>query len=386
MDGIKRPISKKKTAEQPSLSQAQENIEQNFDRQAFNEAAPKKTKGKKTKIFVTIFVGILVLVVGFLAVVFVRYRQDITFSKSGKTVNFVVESGDTISAVAEELKKNDLIPSKISFEIYARLNNKTNLQAGRYSLSSAMTIPEILKYLNEGQVVESVSIMFVPGGTAAMAKKSLMSAGYSKKEIDAAFFKDYSAEFPKLFADKPAEADLEGFFYGETHVFDKGTSVEAILRRFLKDFEDKVVELDLASKFKAQGLNLYEGITLASIVQKETLSDYEDKRMVAGVFYNRMRAGMNLGSDVTYQYIADKLGVARDYNMKNPYNLRIYTGLTPTPISTPSVDSLKAVADPANHDYLYFLSGDDDKTYFGKTEAEHQKNITNHCQQKCQII
>ncbi len=386
MDGIKRPISKKKTTEQPSSSQTQENIEQNFDRQAFNEAAPKKTKGKKTKIFVTIFVGILVLVVGFLAVVFVRYQQDITFSKIGKTVNFVVESGDTISAVAEELKKNDLIPSKISFEIYARLNNKTNLQAGRYSLSSAMTIPEILKYLNEGQVVESVSIMFVPGGTAAMAKKSLMSAGYSEKEIDAAFAKDYSAEFPKLFADKPAEADLEGFFYGETHVFDKGTSVETILRRFLKDFEDKVIELDLAAKFKAQGLNLYEGITLASIVQKETLSDYEDKRMVAGVFYNRMRAGMNLGSDVTYQYIADKLGVARDYNMKNPYNLRIYTGLTPTPISTPSVDSLKAVADPADHDYLYFLSGDDDKTYFSKTEAEHQKNITNHCQQKCQII
>ena len=150
MDGIKRPISKKKTAEQPSSSQVQENIEQNFDRQAFNEAVPKKTKGKKTKIFVTIFVGILVLVVGFLTVVFVHYQQDITFSKSGKTVNFVVESGDTISVVAEELKKNDLIPSKISFEIYARLNNKTNLQAGRYSLSSAMTIPEILKYLNEG--------------------------------------------------------------------------------------------------------------------------------------------------------------------------------------------------------------------------------------------
>ena len=95
---------------------------------------------------------------------------------------------------------------------------------------------------------------------------------------------------------------------------------------------------------------------------------------------------MTLGSDVTYQYIADKLGIERDYNLDSPYNLRLYAGLTPTPISTPGVSALTAASNPGVNDYLYFLSGDDGKTYFGSTNVEHEQNIVDHCQEKCKII
>ena len=162
--------------------------------------------------------------------------------------------------------------------------------------------------------------------------------------------------------------------------------MEDIFRRFFTDFENQVVSLNLEGKFRKKGLTLYEGITLASIVQKETLNDFEDQQKVAGVFYNRLKKGMTLGSDVTYQYIADKLGIERSPNLDNPYNLRKNTGLTPSPIATPGISALKATADPIEHSYIFFLSGDDDKTYYGKTSLEHQENIDKYCKKKCQIL
>ena len=266
------------------------------------------------------------------------------------------------------------------------MNNKRNILAGSYQLSSSMTIAEVLDILNKGQVVDNFNITFLPGGTVKMAKNALLKADYSKNEIDDAFSKDYSGDFPTLFSGKPKNTDLEGFLYGQTHNFKKGAKVENILRRYFADFEAKIKELNLENKFKQKGLSLYEGITLSSIVQKETLSDFEDQQKVAGVFYNRIKAGMTLGSDVTYQYIADKSGVARTPNLDSPYNLRKYKGLTPTPIATPGLSALKATASPADHSYLFFLSGDDDKTYYGTTDIEHQNNIKKYCAKKCLIL
>ena len=93
-----------------------------------------------------------------------------------------------------------------------------------------------------------------------------------------------------------------------------------------------------------------------------------------------------LGSDVTYQYITDKLGVPRDINYDSPYNTRRFAGLPPGPIASPGKDALIAVGAPATSDYLFFLSGDDNVTYFARTVEEHEANIRNHCQQKCEII
>ena len=92
---------------------------------------------------------------------------------------------------------------------------------------------------------------------------------------------------------------------------------------------------------------------------------------------------MQLGSDVTYQYIADRDGLVRDPTMETLYNTRIHTGLTPGPISAPGLSALIAASEPANGDYIYFLSGDDDVTYFAHTNAEHEANIINHCRVKC---
>ena len=140
---------------------------------------------------------------------------------------------------------------------------------------------------------------------------------------------------------------------------------------------------NLKEGFKKQGLTLYKGITLASIVQREVLAP--DQPQVAQVFYSRLKQGMNLGSDVTYHYAADKQGVARDFNLESPYNTRKYKGLPPGPISAPGLSALRATANPALGDYLFFVSGDDEKTYFARTNAEHDKNVSQYCHTKCML-
>ena len=211
----------------------------------------------------------------------------------------------------------------------------------------------------------------------------LIAAGYGDAEVDAALSKSYDSP---LFEGKPASADLEGYIYGETYSFGTDTSVEAILEHVFEEFYSVIEENGLVAKYQAQGLSLYEGITLASIIQREASQKGDDMPQIAQVFYSRLELGMPLGSDVTYQYIADKTGVARDPGLDSPYNTRRYAGLPPGPIATPGEKALLAVAAPAQGNYLYFLSGDDNVTYFGRTLDEHEANIVSHCQEKCKII
>jgi UPF0755 protein len=136
--------------------------------------------------------------------------------------------------------------------------------------------------------------------------------------------------------------------------------------------------------FEKQGLSPYEGITLASIVIKES-SNSKDVKRIAGVFYNRLNSGISLGSDVTYQYIADVTGVPRNANIDSPYNTRKYKGLPPGPISNTNKLALEAVAFPEQTDYLFFVAGDDGTVYFSKTQAEHEALTAKYCIKLCSV-
>lgn len=295
----------------------------------------------------------------------------------------VIAENTLPNQIADELKENGIIRNQTAFLAYARINGIQNkLQAGTYRLSPSESTPEIVEHLVNGKV-DVFSITFLPGATLEDNRKVLLGAGYTEDEVDAALAKSYDSP---LFAGKPASVDLEGYIYGETYSFGTNTSVESILEYTFEYFYGIVEDNGLVAKYEAQGLSLYEGITLASIVQREASPGGDDMPQIASVFYNRLEQGMPLGSDVTYQYIADKTGVPRDTNLDSPYNTRRYAGLPPGPIAVPGLKALLAVANPASTDYLYFLSGDDDVTYFARTLEQHEANIRNHCQEKCQII
>ena len=300
--------------------------------------------------------------------------------------------------IGQLLYDKQLIRSTLAFDIYTRLSGTRNeLKAGSYNLSQSESMPEIIKHLVAGRA-DTVTITFYPGATLrderdiAESKKTdvttvLLRAGYTKAEIDAALGKQYAHP---LLEGKPAEADLEGYVYGETYNFSSDATVEEILTHTFDIFYQKIQERNLSELFKQRELTLYQGITLASIVQREVGASNAneaspDQRQVAQVFYSRLAMDMPLGSDVTAYYGADQLGVARTVEVDSPYNTRKYTGLTPGPIASPSIGALAATASPADGDYLYFLSGDDEVTYFARTDEEHQANIKNHCHVKCAI-
>lgn len=352
---------------------------------------PKKKMPKLWKILG----AVLLAIIAACAAVYLWYASQLQPVEPGntQTVRLEVKTGMGPQAIAKTLRENGVIHSQIAFEWYVRLEGVGNsLRAGTYALNKSMNMEEIVGHLQKGQT-DTFRITFYPGAvlkdtTSTPEQKKtdattmLRRAGYTDAEIAAGLSATYNHP---LLASKPASADLEGYIYGETYEFSSSASVEDILRRTFDQMYAVVEQHDLVNKYKKRGLSLYEGITMASIIQRE-VNGASDQQKVAGVFYNRLKQGMTLGSDVTYQYIADKTGQARSPDLDSKYNTRKYTGLPPGPIAVPGESALIAAAQPAKHSYLYFLSGDDDKTYFGRTQAEHDRNIQQHCQLKCQIL
>jgi len=355
------------------------------------EVAVKKVR--KRKKWLIIIASILAFGIIIASVLWVYYQVQLSpaDASNDSKVKIDIAPATTPKAIATLLKDKGVIRDEQAFLWYTRLDGSQNsLQAGSYRLSPSETTPEIVDHLVKGSV-DTFTITFYPGATLVDNKTKLenridvtsvlLKAGYSQVEITEALNKTYDHE---LLKDKPAGADLEGYVFGETYQFNSGVTVENILTRTFDEFYKYVVQDNLVDAFKEQGLTLYQGITLASIIQRESGGD--DKAQIAQVFFTRLSDNMPLGSDVTYQYIADKEGGPRDPNYNSPYNTRRYAGLPPGPIAVPGLTALRAVAKPAEGNYVYFLSGDDDVTYFARTLDEHEANIANHCKAKCQIL
>ncbi len=341
--------------------------------------------------------GLLTILIGTGIATWIWYVQQLSpvNASSTETIRVVIESGETPDSIADTLENAQVIRNSVAFLIYTRIEGvRGSLQAGEYALSPANSTAEIVNRLVTGDV-EAQMVTFYPGATLTDTTdtpqekkyditKSLLAAGYTQAEVAAALSADYSEYSDTLFRGRPSTADLEGYIYGDTYHLASGATAEQAIRAALDEFVAIIKDNKLEEKFAAQNLTLFEGITLASIVQKEAIGGDEAK--IAQVFYARLAIGMPLGSDVTYQYIADKTGLARDPELQSEYNTRKVVGLPPGPIATPGLAALRAVAEPADTDYLFFLSGDDDVTYFARTLEEHEANKVNHCQEKCQIL
>lgn len=346
-------------------------------------------KSRKLRVFMIILSTIVLVAVMIFGGLYSWYQSQLSpvTADTTKHVRLTIKPGMTPAEIANLLEKSSVIRSSLAFTIYTKLSGtENNLKAGAYDLHPSRSTPAIVDHLVEGKS-DTFRVTFLPGDTVANGKKVLLSLDFTQAQIDSAFSKDYTSP---LFDGKPAGMGLEGYLYGETIEFRSDSSVSDVLQRFFDEFEKFVIDNNLVSAFKKQGLNLYQGITLASIVQRETAGDgsgqaTNDQRQVARVFLNRMKAGMNLGSDVTYQYAAKIMGVQPDPKLDSPYNTRIHAGLPPGPIATPGNSSLLAVANPGKNNYLFFLSGDDEKMHYATTDEQHQQNVADFCHTKCSI-
>ena len=204
---------------------------------------------------------------------------------------------------------------------------------------------------------EVFDFTILPGETIFDIKSNLIELGYSPDEVEAGFNANYDFDFLK---DRPEGATLEGYLYGETHEFYKDATVQEILQVFLSEMSKVISENDLEAKYAEEGLTLFEGITLASVVQKEASSP--EQPTVAQVFLSRLSYGIPMGSDVTVSYALNVVDPDRTIYTDNQsalqvdscYNTRLYLGLPCGPISNPGLSALLAVAEPSDTAYLYF--------------------------------
>lgn len=322
-----------------------------------------------------------------------------------------ISAGESVKQIANNLKQADLIRNPLAFELYTRINNlHAKLKTGKYSFRKTMSARAIAKQLVNGVVSSDVFNLTILPGTSLLGDKGksqtgiihqFRTLGYSEEEINQALTKHYDNPILKgLYANEtklsdlkiPEKLALEGYLYGETYQFYNHEKLENVITTILNQFNDVVVSNQLEEKFKARGFTLRQGITLASIIQKEART--EDMPGVSMVFQNRWRQGIALGSDVTATYAADITGIDRT-NATNAdilavnslYNTRKYPGLPPGPIAVPSKAALLAVAEPdsSKASMLYFLTGDDGLMYYSSTDAEHNQKIRDHCQKLCKV-
>ncbi len=315
-------------------------------------------------------------------------------SDACKFIEFKVESGTSVSEIAEKLNEAGLIKNPLAFKIYAKLNkNSSELKAGTYKFKKSNSVEEIITALVEGATSNIVfRLTVLPGETIVDFKKRLTPLGYSEEDIDSALSAKYS--YPAL-AGKPDDASLEGYLYGETYEFYQDDPVDKIIGRMLEELSSTISKNNLKNKFESRGLTLYQGIILASIIQKEAGNlSLEEQKNIASVFYNRLEAGMNLGSDVTVTYALNQLSAeerakytdnAEKLTIDSCYNTRLHTGLPCGPISSPGAFALIAAANPSETSYLYFLTGDDGMMYYSDTDSGHSQNILEHCQELCNV-
>ncbi|MEI7621262.1 MAG: endolytic transglycosylase MltG [Candidatus Moraniibacteriota bacterium] len=331
-------------------------------------------------------ISFLILAVVFLGGCFFYVRNEIYFAQgsASKPRNIVVEKGDDALVIGEKLMQGGIISGKYFFVFYLWTTDKLHsLIAGVYEFPEGMQIPEVAKILTGGEVVPmSVKVTFPEGWTSKKMAEKLSESGFSSADflkLANAPTKELIEKYEFLQA-LPKGASLEGFLFPDTYYFAKDATAEEIIVKILKNFETKVFTLikqDLISQEKS----VFEIVTMASVVEGEVRND-SDRKIVAGLFWNRLKIGMPLQSDATLEYA---LGTNKfqhsieETKLDSPYNTYRNKGLPPGPVSNPSLNSIVATLKPQATDFVYFLS--DPKTgmtVFAKTYPEHLANKTKY--------
>lgn len=341
---------------------------------------------KKTRILALIlgFFGLLLII----SFVFYQYNVAPVDSNSKANIEVVIPEGMSTANIAKTLHDKGLIKNEMFFKVYLKLNNISSLKASTYTLTKSMNLDEIVEILEKGSRGEdTIRLTFKEGKTINDYAKLIESnTSISKEEfinttkdktLLTSLINDYWFLTDSILNEEIYNP-LEGYLFPDTYEFSKtNLTSETIIRTLLDEEENKLK----AYKEKLENNNIHSIITLASITELEGVKD-EDRKMIISVFNNRLKKGMNLGSDVTTYYAFNKNMdsdlTSEMFNTYNPYNTRssAMAGRLPIgPICNPSISSIDAAINPSDSDYLYFVADKNRNVYFTKSVSEHEKKV-----------
>ena len=298
-------------------------------------------------------------------------------NQEGKKTEFTVRPGVSGNEIGAELADKGLIKSVNGWKIWTKLRQVTDssggFKAGRYEVSAQEPLSQIAAKIWDGKIMQTN--FTVPEGWSTMQMGEYFeSLGYfSAAEFEAAVKDIPYDKYPWLPQDLPI---LEGFLYPDTYKIssDLTNDPQLIINTMLTRFEQFALPVYEAAQTE---MSLLDWVSLSSIVEKEAVIGKE-RPLIAGVFTARLEQGMKLESDPTVEYglgirqTADQPLTYAQVGTPSPYNTYMNTGLTPTPIASPGIASLKATLNPESTDYLFFVARYDGTHVFSKTLSEHE--------------
>ncbi len=296
-------------------------------------------------------------------------------------VPFTIAVDESTDNIISNLESQGLIASKDLFRdylIYSGLD--TGLQAGEYSLSPAMSALEIAIQLQDATPLV-VTFSILPGWRLEEIAASLPTTGLEIRPEE--FLQAAGLRYPdiRIMEHIPNGVSLEGIFPPGIYELERTISAQELVRFLLQKREEGLPEM-VTDGLTRQGLSLYQGLILASIVQREAVVA-EEMPIIASVFHNRLEISMKLETDPTVQYALGYNSSSnswwktpltlRDLEVDSVYNTYLYPGLPPTPIASPGLAALQAVAYPAQTPYYYFRAACDNsgKHNFSETFEQH---------------
>ena len=343
---------------------------------------------KKNKKILIILISILVVILIMIGLYFYGLTS---VSKNSEEVTFTITRGTGKRAIINDLYEAKLIKSKIAATIYVGLHRNLIMQAGTYTLDRRDSTQDIINKISIGDVLDdSIKITFIEGKRVTDYIKQitdkfdyseedilkvLENPEYLKKLINKYDFLDESILNNDLYY------SLEGYLFPATYIFAKDSSIEAILEKML-DKSEEVLD-NYITRINASGYSVHEILTMASIIENETMQK-EDRAVASAVIHNRLNRNMSLGMDVTAYYGARKALnetlTTEDLNADNAYNTRntSFIGLPVGPISNPSASSIEAALNPSSDTYLYFYADKGGKLHFANTYEEFQGLIAEY--------
>lgn len=309
-------------------------------------------------------VGLLALIIlGVLAFTYWNYGNKSASLADRSQKIFVIQKGESVREIGNNLKSEGLIKDPIIFFIYIKLKGQDrNIQAGDYRLSPSMNLETIIDELNHGTLDRWIT---VPEGYRAEEIADVL-----KKNIPS-----YKEEWRERLNEQ------EGYLFPDTYLVPRDADVDMVISLMKNNFNRKIQDVGLTPSDS----RLARTVILASLIEREAVTR-EEKPLIAGVINNRLRRGMALDIDATIQYVKGREGAwwpqieARDYKeIDSPYNTYLIPGLPPGPISNPGIEAIRAALNPQDNSYYFYIHAGG-KIYPARTIEEHNANIKRYLQ------
>lgn len=297
-------------------------------------------------------IGLLLLVCGYLLT---RAPEEFPLNTP-----ITIKSGLTTAEIADQFEKQHVVrSSELLYFAIILLHDPVEVKAGSYIFHEPHGVFAIARQItDDNPPTEHVSLTFYEGSTvnyyASVAEQYL-------PEFDSAYFLEHAQAY-------------EGFLFPDTYFVPYSFTADQLLQLLRETYKEQVVQLLAESD---SDLTENDVITLASLLEREANSE-ESMRTVAGILLNRLDAGMPLQLDASMEYVIDKpLNelTPEDLAIDSPYNTYLYRGLPPTPIGNPGIRSIRAVLNPIESEFFYYITGNDGNFYYAETYEEHLNNI-----------